>query len=70
MRGAVAKVHLETYSGIALPPERFDGTLAELLRYAAAYGLLEMRETWRRLSVRGLTLRSGCAAGTSLGTWS
>ncbi len=30
-------------SGVALPPERFDDTHAELLRNAAAYGLLEVR---------------------------
>jgi hypothetical protein len=30
--------------GTRLPPDRFDGTKAELLRYAATYGLLEVRK--------------------------
>ena len=29
--------------GVQLPPERFDGSKAELLRYAAGCGLLEVR---------------------------
>ncbi len=29
--------------GVQLPPERFDGSKAELLRYAASCGLLEVR---------------------------